>query len=296
MNILLFGCNGQVGWELQRSLAPLGVLTALERSEANLAEPESLRAVIRNIRPQVIVNAAAYTAVDKAESESELARRINCTAPAVMAEEAASMGAWFVHYSTDYVFDGRKKDGGYTEADVTNPLNVYGQTKLEGESAIQAACGNTLIFRTSWIYAARGNNFAKTMLRLAKERDQLTVVADQWGAPTSAELIADVTAHTLRQVIAKPALKGLYHLTAGGEVSWHGYACYVLKQAMKLGQQLKIKPSGVAACATADYPLPAPRPANSRLDTTQLQTAFGFYLPDWKVHLDRMLKEISGEH
>jgi dTDP-4-dehydrorhamnose reductase len=296
MNILLFGSNGQVGWELQRSLAPLGEVIALERSEANLSEPESLRSIIRKIRPQVIVNAAAYTAVDKAESEPELARCINVTSPTVMSEEAAGLGAWFVHYSTDYVFDGRKKDSGYTEADATNPLNVYGQTKLEGESAIQAACINTLIFRTSWVYAARGNNFAKTMLRLAKERDQLAVVADQWGAPTSAELIADVTAHSLHQAMAKPALKGLYHLTAGGEINWHGYACYVLEQAMTLGQQLKIKPSGVAACATADYPLPAPRPANSRLDTTQLQKTFGLYLPDWKVHLNRMLKEILGEH
>lgn len=296
MNILLFGCNGQVGWELQRSLAPLGEVIALERGEANLAEPESLRVIIRNIRPQVIVNAAAYTAVDKAESEPELARCINVAAPAVLAEEASGIGAWFVHYSTDYVFDGCKKDSGYTETDATNPLNVYGQTKLEGESAIQATCDNTLIFRTSWVYAARGNNFAKTMLRLAKERERLAVVADQWGAPTSAELIADVTAHALRQAMAKSALKGLYHLTAGGETNWHGYACYVLEQAITLGQQLKIKPPGVAAIATADYPLPARRPANSRLDSTQLQTTFGLYLPDWKVHLNRMLKEISGEH
>lgn len=296
MKILLFGSNGQVGWELQRSLAPLGEVIALERSEANLAKPESLHAIIRNIRPQIIVNAAAYTAVDKAESEPELARCINVTAPAVLAEEAAGIGAWLVHYSTDYVFDGRKENSAYTEADATNPLNVYGQTKLEGEYAIQQTCANTLIFRTSWVYAARGNNFAKTMLRLAKERERLAVVADQWGAPTSAELIADVTAHSLRQAMAKPALKGLYHLTAGGNTNWHGYACYVLEQAIMLGQQLKIKPSGVAAIATADYPLPARRPANSRLDSTQLQTSFGLYLPDWKVHLNRMLKEILGEH
>jgi dTDP-4-dehydrorhamnose reductase len=296
MNILLFGANGQVGWELQRSLAPLGEVIALERSQANLAEPETLRTIIRKIRPRVIVNAAAYTAVDKAESEPELARCINVTAPAVLAEEAAGIGAWLVHYSTDYVFDGRKKDSAYTETDATNPLNVYGQTKLEGESAIQAACGNTLIFRTSWVYAARGNNFVKTMLRLAKERDQLAVVADQWGAPTSAELIADVTAHTLRQALSKPVLKGLYHLTAAGETSWHGYACYILEQAMTLDRPLKIKPSGVAALTTANYPLPAHRPANSRLATKHLQTTFDLYLPDWKVHLKRMLKEISGEH
>jgi dTDP-4-dehydrorhamnose reductase len=296
MNILLFGANGQVGWELQRSLAPLGEVIPLGRSEANLAEPETLRPIIRKIRPQVIVNAAAYTAVDKAESEPELARRINVTAPTLIAEEAAGIGAWLVHYSSDYVFDGRKKDSGYTETDTTNPLSVYGQTKREGELAIQAAGGNTLIFRTSWVYAAaRGNNFAKTMLRLAKERDQLAVVADQWGAPTSAELIADVTAHSLRQAIAKPALKGLYHLTAGGETNWHGYACYVLEQALMLGHRLTIKPSAVAPLTTADYPLPAPRPANSRLTTKQLQTTFGLYLPDWKVHLNRMLKELTGE-
>lgn len=296
MNILLLGCNGQVGWELQRSLAPLGAVIPLARNEANLAEPESLRALVRKVRPQVIVNAAAYTAVDKAQSEPELAKAVNAAAPAVLAEEAAGIGAWLVHYSTDYVFDGCKKDIGYTEADATNPLSVYGQTKREGELAIQAACDNALIFRTSWVYAARGNNFVKTMLRLARERDQLAVVADQWGAPTSAELIADVTAHSLCQAMARPALKGLYHLTAGGETTWHGYACYILEQAKSLGYLLKISPSAITALTTADYPLPAPRPANSRLSTTKLQAAFGLYLPDWKVHLNRMLKEISGEY
>jgi dTDP-4-dehydrorhamnose reductase len=296
MNILLLGCNGQVGWELQRSLAPLGAVIALARNEANLAEPEALRALVRKIRPQVIVNAAAYTAVDKAQSEPELAKCVNAIAPAVLAEEAAGIGAWLVHYSTDYVFDGYKKDVGYTETDATHPLSVYGQTKREGELAIQAVCSNTLIFRTSWVYAARGNNFVRTMLRLARDRDQLAVVADQWGAPTSAELIADVTAHSLRQAIVKPALSGLYHLTAEGETTWHGYACYILEQAKTLGHPLKINSSAITPLATEDYPLPAPRPANSRLNTTKLQTAFRLYLPDWKVHLNRMLKEISGDY
>ncbi|MDD5462421.1 MAG: dTDP-4-dehydrorhamnose reductase [Methylococcales bacterium] len=296
MNILLLGCNGQVGWELQRSLAPLGAVMALARNEANLAEPESLRALVRKIRPQVIVNAAAYTAVDKAQSEPELVRCVNAIAPAVLAEEAAGIGAWLVHYSTDYVFDGCKKDVGYTETDAPNPLSIYGQTKREGELAIQEASCNMLIFRTSWVYAARGNNFVKTMLRLARERDQLSVVADQWGAPTSAELIADVTVHSLRQAMVRPALSGLYHLTAGGETTWHRYACYILEEAQTLGHSLKINPSAITALTTADYPLPAPRPANSRLNATKLQATFGLYLPDWKVHLNRMLKEISGEY
>jgi dTDP-4-dehydrorhamnose reductase len=295
MKILILGCNGQVGWELQRSLAPMGEVAALDRRKANLADTESLRHVIRDFTPQVIVNAAAYTAVDKAESEPDLAHRINAGAPFIMADEAKSTGAWLVHYSTDYVFDG-SQEGRYTEADATGPLSVYGRTKLEGERVIQASGCNALIFRSSWVYAARGNNFAKTMLRLAKERDHLQVVGDQWGAPTSAELIADITAHALRQAMKKPELSGLYHLTASGEASWHSYACHVLTQAQTLGQSFKVSSSEVAAIATTDYPLPAARPKNSRLDTTKLQTVFGLHLPAWQVHINRMLKETLGEY
>ncbi|MDD5580116.1 MAG: dTDP-4-dehydrorhamnose reductase [Methylobacter sp.] len=295
MKILILGCTGQVGWELQRSLAPLGDVTALDRRQADLADAESLRHVIRDFKPQIIVNAAAYTAVDKAESEPDLAYSINAIAPSVMAHEAKTTNAWLVHYSTDYVFDG-KQQGRYTEADATGPLSVYGRTKLEGERVIQESGCKTLIFRTSWVYAARGNNFAKTMLRLAKERDQLQVVGDQWGTPTSAELIADITAHALHQAMKKPELAGLYHLTASGETNWHGYACHVLTQAQMLGQSLKVKPSEVAPIATTNYPLPAARPKNSRLDTTKLQTTFGLHLPDWQVHVNRMLKETLGEY
>ncbi|MGZ8935180.1 MAG: dTDP-4-dehydrorhamnose reductase [Methylobacter sp.] len=295
MKILILGCNGQVGWELQRSLAPLGEVIALDRHTADLTDAESLRHVIRDFAPQVIVNAAAYTAVDKAESEPDLAHRINAIAPSVMANEAESIGAWLVHYSTDYVFDGNQ-EGRYTETGTTGPLSVYGRTKLEGERLIQASGCNSLIFRTSWVYAARGNNFAKTMLRLAKEREQLRVVSDQWGAPTSAELIADITAHALRQAMQKPELAGLYHLTASGATNWHGYACHVLTQAQALGQLLKVRPSEMEAIATTEYPLPAIRPKNSRLDTTKLQTAFGLHLPDWQVHINRMLKETLGEY
>ncbi|CAA9888577.1 dTDP-4-dehydrorhamnose reductase subunit, NAD(P)-binding, of dTDP-L-rhamnose synthase [Candidatus Methylobacter favarea] len=295
MKILILGGNGQVGWELQRSLAALGEVAAVDRRQADLADAESLRHALRNFTPEVIVNAAAYTAVDKAESEPDLAYRINAIAPSVMADEAKSTGAWLVHYSTDYVFDGRQEIS-YTEADATGPLSVYGRTKLEGERLIQASGCKALIFRTSWVYAARGNNFAKTMLRLAKERGQLQIVSDQWGAPTSAELIADITAQALHQAMQKPELAGLYHLTADGATTWHGYACHVLAQAQALGQLLKVRPSEVRAIATADYPLPAARPKSSRLDTTKLQNAFDLYLPAWQVHINRMLKETLGDY
>ena len=298
MRILLFGKGGQLGWELQRSLAPLGELVALDFDHcgelcADFTNLPGLAETVRRVAPQIIVNAAAHTAVDKAESEPDLARTINALAPAVLAEEAQTLGAWLVHYSTDYVFDGSGNTP-WRETDATGPLSVYGQTKLEGEQAV-ARCTRHLIFRTSWVFAARGGNFAKTMLRLAREREQLSVIADQFGAPTGAELLADVTAHALRSVLSEPEssrLAGLYHLVAAGETSWHGFACHVLERAQARGQTLKAGPANVLAIGTADYPTPAKRPFNSRLDTTRLRTAFGLHLPDWRIGVDRMLDEI----
>jgi dTDP-4-dehydrorhamnose reductase len=293
MKILLFGKGGQVGWELQRSLAPLGEVIALDHDSiglcGNFANLAGLAATIRQVAPDVIVNAAAHTAVDKAESEPDLARTLNALAPGVLADEAQKLGAWLVHYSTDYVFDGSGTVP-WRETDATGPLSVYGQTKLEGEQAV-ARCTRHLIFRTSWVYATRGGNFAKTMLRLARERDRLSVIADQIGAPTGAELLADVTAHVLRTVQTRPDLAGLYHLAAGGETSWHGFACHVLEHARALGQSLKAGPDNVLAIGTSDYPTPAQRPANSRLDTSRLQAAFGLHLQDWKISVNRMLDE-----
>lgn len=298
MKILLFGKGGQVGWELQRSLAPLGEVIALDHDSVglcgNFADLAGLAATIRLVSPDVIVNAAAHTAVDKAESEPDLARMLNALAPGVLADEAQKLGAWLVHYSTDYVFDGSGEKR-WRESDATGPLSVYGQTKLEGEQAV-ARCTRHLIFRTSWVFAARGGNFAKTMLRLARERESLSVIADQFGAPTGAELLADVTAHALRTVASRPAdwakWAGLYHLVAGGETSWHGFACHVLERARAQGQTLKAGPENVKAIATTAYPTPAQRPLNSRLDTTRLRETFGLHLPDWKIAVDRMLDEI----
>jgi dTDP-4-dehydrorhamnose reductase len=292
--ILLLGKNGQVGWELQRSLAPLGNLTALDRHSTyycgNLADLAGIADTVRRLRPDIIVNAAAHTAVDRAESEPELARTLNALAPGVLAAEAAQLGAWLVHYSTDYVFGGGGSQP-WQESDVPAPLSVYGSSKLEGEQRIQAAHPRHLIFRTSWVYAARGANFAKTMLRLAKERDKLTVVNDQFGAPTGADLLADVTALALRCALSAPSLAGIYHLVAAGETTWHGYAQYVLAQAQQAGIALKAGPEAVAAVPTTAFPTPAQRPLNSRMDTHKLQAAFGLTLPDWQVGVARMLHE-----
>lgn len=295
MKLLLLGKNGQVGWELQRALAPLGEVVALDFDSrpqpADFTQPASLAALVRQLRPDAIVNAAAHTAVDKAESEPELARAINATAPAVLAREAAALGAWLVHYSTDYVFDG----SGHTPRDETAPtapLSVYGRTKLEAEQAIAASGCRHLVFRTSWVYAARGGNFAKTMLRLAAERDALNVIDDQVGAPTGAELLADVTAQALPRAMANPSLGGLYHCVAGGETSWHGYARHVIERARAAGAPLKVAADAVRPIATTQYPTPAARPLNSRLDTRKLRAAFGLHLPPWQAGVDRMLDEI----
>lgn len=297
MKILLLGKSGQVGWELQRSLAPLGELIALDRHQADglngdLSNPEALRATIRQVQPDVIVNAAAYTAVDKAESETELADRVNGIAAGVMAEEAAASGAWLVHYSTDYVFNGQGT-AAWRETDAVAPVNHYGFSKLAGERAITASGCKHLIFRTSWVYGARGNNFAKTMLRLASDRETLSVVADQIGAPTGADLIADVTAQALRQALQQPELAGLYHLAAAGEVSWHGYASEVIAFAKANGELLAVK--AIEPVETTSYPTPAHRPLNSRLNTQKLRATFSLHLPDWQSGVTRMLREILNK-
>lgn len=295
MKILLLGKNGQVGWELQRSLAPLGELIALDRHSTDycgdLSQPEAVAETIKTLKPMVIVNAAAYTAVDKAETETELAYTINAKAPEALAQAAKQIGAWLVHYSTDYVFNGSGSHA-WQETDTVAPLSVYGQSKLAGEQAIQAAQGLHLIFRTSWVYAARGNNFAKTMLRLAKERDQLSVINDQIGAPTGAELLADVTAHAIRSGLKQPELSGLYHLAAAGETSWYDYASYVLDYARHKGIELKIAENAINAIPTSAYPTPAQRPLNSRLNTEKLESRFGLQLPDWRLGVERMLAEV----
>ena len=298
MKILLFGMGGQVGWELQRSLAPLGEVVALDHDSADglcgsFIDLAGLSETVRRVAPEVIVNAAAYTAVDNAESEPELARTINALAPGVLADEAQKLGAWLVHYSTDYVFDGHGT-APWQETDTTGPLSVYGRTKLEGEQAV-ARCAKHLIFRTSWVYAARGGNFAKTMLRLAKERDHLKVIADQIGAPTGAELLADVTAHAVRIAQNQTQLAGLYHLVAGGETTWHGYAQFVIEHARRAGQPICVAPQAIEAIPTTAYPTPAQRPLNSRLDTRKLQSAFGLTLPAWQLGVKRVLDEFLAE-
>ena len=293
--ILLLGPNGQVGWELRRALAPLGRVIALGREHdglcGDLTHPGELAGSVRMLRPDIIVNAAAHTAVDKAESEPALAELLNARAPATLAQLAAELGATLVHYSTDYVFDGSGEQP-RDEGAPTGPLSVYGRSKLAGEQAIQASGCRHLIFRTSWVYAARGGNFAKTMLRLAGEREQLRVIADQIGAPTGAELIADVTAHALRALAQRPELAGLYHLAAEGQTSWHGYAEHVIAWARRHGQDLKVQT--VEAIPTSAYPTPAQRPLNSRLDTTRLREAFGLHLPPWQSGVERMLTEFLG--
>jgi dTDP-4-dehydrorhamnose reductase len=297
MKILLLGKNGQVGWELQRSLAPLGELIALDRHSTplcgDLSQSEALAQTVRAVRPDVIVNAAAHTAVDKAESEPELARTLNATAPAALAHAAADVGAWLVHYSTDYVFNGEGQTP-WQEGDATGPLGVYGQTKLEGEQAIAASGCQHLIFRTSWVYAARGGNFARTMLRLAQERERLAVIDDQRGAPTGADLIADVSAHAIRQALGAPdaSLSGIYHLVAAGETSWHGYASYAIAQARQIKPDAPWKVTEIAPVPTSAFPTPARRPLNSRLNTQRLQQAFGLTLPAWQNGVDRLLAEM----
>ncbi len=304
MKILLFGKNGQVGWELQRSLAPLGDVIALDRHSTglcgDLANLSGIKVTVHEVRPDVIVNAAAYTAVDKAESDTTAARLINAEAPGVLAEAAHAVGAWLVHYSTDYVFDGSGNTP-WREDDPTGPLSIYGRTKLEGEQQVVAMCPRHLVLRTSWVYSARGGNFAKTILRLASERESLSVIDDQLGAPTGADLLADLTSHLIRSVTSaaiptasdrKHALAGVYHAVAAGETSWHGYARFLLEQAAKAGVELKVSAASVVAIPTTAFPTPAARPRNSRLNTAKLQSTFGVHLPNWQQGVTRMLAEI----
>ncbi len=292
MHILLFGKNGQVGWELQRSLAPLGRVTAVDFDSTDycgdFSNPAGVADTVRLLKPDVIVNAAAHTAVDKAESEREFAELLNATSVAAIAKEAEALGAWLVHYSTDYVFDG-SGERPWVESDETAPLNVYGETKLAGEQAA-ALCARHLIFRTSWVYAARGANFAKTMLRFGKERSEMSIINDQFGAPTGAELLADCTAHAIRTAQAKPEVAGLYHLIASGTTTWFDYAQLVFAKARAAGVELAV--THVNAVPTSAFPTPAKRPHNSRLDTTKFQRTFNLRLPDWTVGVERMLTEI----
>lgn len=292
MDILLFGKNGQVGWELQRALAPLGNLTVVDRHSTDYCgdfeNPQGVAETVRRIKPAVVVNATAYTAVDKAESEEDKARLINATSIKALAEAAEETGAWLIHYSTDYVFDGSGAEP-WSEEDPTAPLNIYGQTKLEGEQAIVRSMTKYLIFRTSWVYAAKGNNFAKTMLKLAKDRETLSVIDDQFGAPTGAELIADSTAHAIRVAINNSGVAGIYHLIAAGETTWHAYASKVIEFARQHGAELKVQ--AINPVPTSAFPTPARRPGNSRLKTAKFQRTFALTLPDWTSGVERMLLE-----
>jgi dTDP-4-dehydrorhamnose reductase len=294
MNILLLGKNGQLGWELQRSLSVLGRLTALDRSSTDycgdLSNLEGLAQTVRELKPQVIVNAAAYTAVDKAESDRETAYRVNADAPSVLAQEAEKLGSVLMHYSTDYVFDGSGTEP-WVESNGVAPVNVYGASKLAGEQAIQTQCERHFIFRTSWVYAAQGGNFAKTMLRLAKERDELTVIADQFGAPTGADLLADASAQVLARMQAYPSRQnfGLYHLAASGCTNWHEYASFVIESAHRLGIQTKVNADQIKPIPTSSYPTPAKRPLNSRLNTQGFRESFGLTLPDWRHGVLRLI-------
>lgn len=298
MKILLLGKDGQVGWELQRSLAPLGELHAWGRGEADFTDPDTLRARVRALRPGVIVNAAAYTAVDRAEGDEAAARLVNAVAPGVLAEEAHAAGAWLLHYSTDYVFDGRK-EGAWVETDPTAPLSAYGRTKCEGEERVRAGCARHLILRTSWVFGTRGGNFARTMLRLAKERDMLEVVADQFGAPTGASLLADASALALYRISMSgrdaDTYAGTYHVTAGGSTTWHAYACHVLARARERGAALNAGPEQVRPIASGDFAAPAARPGNSRLDCGKFCGRFDLALPDWRHHVDRLVDELAAQ-
>ena len=292
--ILLFGTTGQVGWELHRALQPLGTVVAVSRAEADFEHPESLRHFF-SAAPTVVVNAVAYTAVDQAEAEADRAMTVNATAVGVLADEAKKCGALLVHYSTDYVFDGTSSTP-YRELDATGPRSQYGRSKRAGEEAIEASGCRHLILRTSWVYTSRGKNFLRTMLRLAGEKDRMRVVGDQHGAPTSARLIADCTAQIVaRSLVSDEAFEsGLYHLAAAGETTWHGFASYIVERARATGwPPLAVR--SIDAIATADYPLPAPRPAYSKLDTSRVVERFGVHLPDWRIGVDLCLAELAAK-
>jgi dTDP-4-dehydrorhamnose reductase len=291
MKILLVGKNGQVGHELQRTLLPLGEVVAVGREQVDVGNASALADALDGDRPDIIVNAAAYTAVDKAESDEASAYRVNAEAVGQMASYARKHGAWLVHYSTDYVFDG-EKDTPYLETDATNPQSVYGRSKRAGELAILEAECKALIFRTSWVFSAHGGNFIKTILRLAKEKTSLNIVADQFGAPTSAELIADVTALAIAAVRRNELNRGIYHLTATGATSWHGLASHAIERASAHGISLALTSAQLKPIPTEAYPLPATRPKNSRMSTQALSTALNLQLPPWQIHVDRMIDQL----
>ncbi len=297
MKILLFGKGGQVGWELQRSLQPIGTVVPVDFDSTDFcgdfSNTDGVIETVRRVLPDIIVNAAAHTAVDKAESEADFARTLNATTPGALARAAAETGAWLMHYSTDYIFDGSGTTP-WMEDSPTGPLSVYGRTKLEGETLIRTSGCRHLIFRTSWVYAARGGNFAKTMLKLAQEREKLTVIDDQFGAPAGADLLADLTALALFTAQQRPEVSGTYHVAPQGETTWHGYATHVIGFARAAGVPIKVASDAIAAVPTSAFPTPAKRPANSRLDTRKLRETFGVNLPDWRTGVERMLTEVLG--
>ena len=297
MRLLVTGATGQVGWEATRSLMPLGDVVAIDRTRCDFTQPETLAQVIHDVRPEVIVNAAAYTAVDKAEKEEELATIVNGMAVRVLAEAAKKTGALFIHYSTDYVFDGAKSEP-YIEVDAPNPINAYGRSKLAGEAAIRTAGCDHIVLRTTWVYAARGQNFVKTILRLAREREELNIVADQFGAPTSARTIADATAHIIRQAqqerMAGKFASGTYHITAAGATSWHGFTEAIVQSASRHSLLDPNRIPKINPIPTSAYPLPAARPTNSRLDCQRLRSRFNIALPDWRQALECVVQEIAS--
>ncbi len=296
MKILLFGKNGQLGRELQRSLGPLGHVVALHaHSDDFCGDFNNLSGIVETVlavRPTVIVNAAAWTNVDQAETEPDLVRRVNSLAPGALAQAAACIGAWFVHYSSDYVFDGTGHRP-WTEDDISRPLNVYGKSKRDGDELVAAHCPNHLILRTSWMYSTHGKNFVKAILDQARTTDRLAVVADQEGAPTAAAWVADMTALAIGQAIKTPELGGLYHLAAGGWTSWHAYAVFMLDCALRAGFDIKATPQSVKAVSSDDYPAAALRPKNSRLATGKFQNAFGVVVPQWQRGVKNMLMELK---
>jgi dTDP-4-dehydrorhamnose reductase len=295
MKILLLGSNGQLGWQLRRSLSVVGEVTALHRNSAplcgDLAQPDQLARTVQTVAPDVIVNAAAYTAVDRAESEPETAFAINAVACEVLAAEATRLGAWLVHYSTDYVFDGSGQRP-WTEADATAPANVYGRSKLAGEQAVTTGAARHLVLRTSWVFDTWGQNFLKSILRAAAQRDSLNVVCDQWGAPTRAALIADATAHIITRL--RPELAGIYHLAAAGATHWQAYASLGVAHAAECGMVLKVRPEQVHPISSSQYPVAAARPANSRLDTNRLRQTFDLHLPPWQDGVRSVVAELAA--
>ena len=293
MKILVTGKNGQVGFELMRTLAPLGTVVGVGVKECDLAQSAAIDALLERVRPDIIVNPAAYTEVDKAESQPTIAHAVNAQAPKLLARYAARHNIPIIHFSTDYVFDG-KKDGPYTEEDEAKPTSVYGKTKWLGEEAVRKLAAKHIIIRTSWVFGSHGVNFLKTMLKLAAERDKLSVVSDQYGAPTSARMLAEAVAQIITELGEPGSYRkyGTYHVAARGETSWHGYAQVVVERAIKLGLDLKISPKEIKPITTKEYPMPAPRPANSRLDTTKVSMTFSVSLPKWQDEVEKVIQEL----